>query len=89
MQSKYIFRLLDLSGIFYPNIFDLWLDESVDVNPQMWNPGELAVCPFLVRGSHEPFSLHGPSYVKDPVLEFFGVNKRLVLFIKVRFKFPV
>lgn len=30
-----------------------------------------------------------PSYVKDPVLEFFGVNKRLVLFIKVRFKFPV
>ena len=51
--------LLDLSGIFYPNIFDLWLVESVDMNPQMWNPGELAVCPFLVRGSHEPFSLRG------------------------------
>lgn len=27
-----------------------------------------------------------PSFVKDPVLEFFGVNKRLVLFIKKKIK---
>lgn len=40
----------------------------------------LAVCVYIILC---------PSYVKDPVLEFFGVNKRLVLFIKVRFKFPV
>ena len=37
----------------------------------------LAVCIYIILC---------PSYVKDPVLEFFGVNKRLVLFIKKKKK---
>lgn len=40
----------------------------------------LAVCIYIILC---------PSYVKDPVLGFFGVNKGLVLFIKARLKFPV
>lgn len=34
----------------------------------------LAVCIYIILC---------PSYVKDPVMEFFGVNKRLVLFIRL------
>ena len=37
----------------------------------------LAVCIYIILC---------PSYVKDPVLEFFGVNKHLVLFIKKKKK---